>query len=88
MSHVLFLALLQTLTWLHYWQSSYSRMDVERAVLMGWSEMEADGQQKGGGQVLEGAGCGPRVGVGHCGAVAASQVQGQTPSFQPLPHLH
>ena len=50
--------------------------------------MKADGQQKGGGQVLERAGCGPRVGVGHCGVVAASQVQGQTPSFQPLPRLH
>lgn len=40
------------------------------------------------GQGLELAGCGHEVAVGLCGTVAASQAQGQTPGFQPLPHIH
>lgn len=40
------------------------------------------------GQVLELVGCGPEMGVGHCGPVAVSQAQGQTPAFQPFYHFH
>lgn len=40
------------------------------------------------GQVLGLVDYGPEAGVGQCGAMAVSQMQGQTSSFQFLHHVH